>query len=355
MTTPKTFHIPSLDGIRAIAVFIVFVAHAGFENIVPGGFGVTVFFFLSGFLITTLMRQEFALARDISIRHFYLRRIYRIMPPMYLVLIAVLLFELSRHADLHPSAIVAQFAYLTNYYGIAFGEQDFLPYTNILWSLAVEEHFYILFPLLLSWTLPRYSLRQVFNAVLVVCGLVLAWRCFLVLGLHVDRQYTYAATDTRIDSILFGTAMALRFNPVLDTVTRSESDKRCWLALIAGLALIGVSFLVRNPVFRETIRYTLQGVALWPIFFSAIHLSKSPVFAWLENSVMRWFGRISYTFYLTHFLAIGVSRAFVSHQLLSNVVAFALATAVSLAMYFLVERHMSTLRRRLHDGPQPLP
>ena len=353
MTANKTFHIPSLDGIRAIAVSIVFVAHAGFENIVPGGFGVTIFFFLSGYLITTLMRQEFDRTRTIGIRNFYLRRVYRIMPPMYLVLVGVLLFQWLRSAELHAPAIVAEFAYLTNYYGIAHGEQDFLPYTNILWSLAVEEHFYIGFPLLLGWALPRYTLAQVFNGILVVCGLVLAWRCFLVLGLHVDRQYTYSATDARIDSILFGSAMALRFNPVIDPVDPGRGNARHWLALAVGAALILVSLGFRNPVFRETARYTLQGIALWPIFYGAIHLSASPLFSWLESPPMRWFGRISYTFYLVHFLAIGLSHTFIARPLVANLVAFAVAIAVSLATWFLVERPLSTLRRRLHDDGRP--
>src|SRR5229473_790790 len=80
--------VPSLDGLRAFSFLLVFVAHAGLEGIVPGGFGVTVFFFLSGYLITTLMRQEFERYGDVSLKHFYLRRVLRILPPFYLVLIA---------------------------------------------------------------------------------------------------------------------------------------------------------------------------------------------------------------------------------------------------------------------------
>src|SRR5947209_14639069 len=89
MTAParaSSFSIPSLDGIRACAMLLVFAAHAGLNERVPGNFGVTVFFFLSGYLITTLMRVEFGRTGTISLRAFYLRRVLRIFPPMYLVL-----------------------------------------------------------------------------------------------------------------------------------------------------------------------------------------------------------------------------------------------------------------------------
>src|SRR5258708_26476857 len=98
------FHIPSLDGLRAVSFFIVFAAHAGLDRIVPGGFGVTVFFFLSGYLITTLMRMEAEATGHVSLKNFYLRRALRILPPFYIVLLAATaLSELYvLPADLRP-------------------------------------------------------------------------------------------------------------------------------------------------------------------------------------------------------------------------------------------------------------
>lgn len=79
--TPSKFYIPSLDGIRTIAFLIVFLSHCpGGEYIFPGGFGVTVFFFLSGYLITTLLRREYEQNQFINLKHFYLRRLLRIWP-----------------------------------------------------------------------------------------------------------------------------------------------------------------------------------------------------------------------------------------------------------------------------------
>ena len=80
------FHIPSLDGLRAVAICIVFLSHAGLSKIIPGGLGVTIFFFLSGYLITTLLRLEHIKTGKIDLKKFYIRRMLRIWPNFYLVL-----------------------------------------------------------------------------------------------------------------------------------------------------------------------------------------------------------------------------------------------------------------------------
>jgi peptidoglycan/LPS O-acetylase OafA/YrhL len=93
-------NIPSLDGIKAISFFLVFFAHAGFGRVlVPGGFGVTIFFLLSGFLITTLLRMEYQRIKRISLKEFYLRRALRILPPLYVTLgLSILLVILGKVA-----------------------------------------------------------------------------------------------------------------------------------------------------------------------------------------------------------------------------------------------------------------
>src|SRR3954467_5963406 len=92
-STDHPGNIASLDGLRAVSISIVFLAHAGLKGIVPGFFGVTVFFFLSGYLITTLLRVEFEESGDIGLRSFYVRRMFRIWPLFYLVLIVATLLS----------------------------------------------------------------------------------------------------------------------------------------------------------------------------------------------------------------------------------------------------------------------
>src|SRR5882762_1194530 len=103
IAAPHSLYIPSLDGIRAISFFLVFFSHAGLGDLVPGGFGVSVFFLLSGFLITTLLRLEFARYQRISLRSFYLRRVLRILPPLYVVLaLAMVLSQIGKDHSAIP-------------------------------------------------------------------------------------------------------------------------------------------------------------------------------------------------------------------------------------------------------------
>src|ERR1700716_896812 len=95
LSAPGEGHIPSLDGVRALAFLIVFISHAGLKDLVPGGFGVTIFFVLSGYLITSLLRVEVERYGEIDIRSFYLRRAFRILPMLYLTLTVAILLGLA--------------------------------------------------------------------------------------------------------------------------------------------------------------------------------------------------------------------------------------------------------------------
>lgn len=358
MAPHKELHIPSLDGIRGLAALTVFVSHALYRDLVPGGYGVTVFFFLSGYLITTLLRTEHERSGQIRLGRFYLRRVYRIFPPMYIVLTGSVLLGLSNVLpdEMKLDAVLAQYAHLTNYYYIFFGQDNFAPATSVMWSLAVEEHFYLLFPLLIALLFRRCSPRRTAAILLAVCFAVFAWRCYLVLGVGMGHSYTYYATDTRLDSILFGCIMGVWCNPALDR-DRIRLGRNAWIVLMAlSVALLLFTFLNRSPVFRETARYSLQGLALFSLFFGAVRYHHWPIFSWLESRPMRALGLISYTFYLTHVPCLLLLRLYldVGKPLLA-LLAFIATVAVSTLMYLLVERHMSALRRRLHESPKREP
>ena len=145
----RSFDIPSLDGIRAIAVLVVFVGH-GFtvQESFPGHVGVTIFFFLSGYLITTLMRREISRTGTVSLGKFYLRRALRILPPAYLAVAASMAVVVLGIVDatVRPFGVLSELFMFTNYY-ISSGGRDYLPpATSQMWSLAVEEHYYLVFP-----------------------------------------------------------------------------------------------------------------------------------------------------------------------------------------------------------------
>lgn len=156
--THQGSHIPSLDGIRALSIMLVFFGHMKIVSFIPGGLGVTIFFFLSGFLITTLLLQENKRTGRINIFNFYGRRAIRLLPSFYFVIFctAVLVSAGLFGSKSLNSSIIFQLIHLGNYYVILNGLEDLLPGSNIFWSLAVEEHFYLFYPMLLMFLL-KYS------------------------------------------------------------------------------------------------------------------------------------------------------------------------------------------------------
>jgi peptidoglycan/LPS O-acetylase OafA/YrhL len=346
-------HIPSLDGLRAISFGLVFVAHAGLEKTVPGGFGVTVFFFLSGFLITTLMRAEFEKSGTVSLKAFYLRRVLRILPPFYVVLtVATALTALGfLGGELNRSAVAAQFLHYANFWIIRHDYSGQAPGTGVYWSLAVEEHFYFLFPLIYL-TLRRLRASQRRQAVVLwtMCGLILIWRCVLVFALHAGSERTNLGSDTRFDSIIFGAALAVFGNPVLDGDPKGSPAVWKWGLLPLGVATLLATFLVRDDSFRETVRYTLQGVALIPVFICAIRWPGFLPFRVLNTRPLSFEGLISYSLYLTHHVIIFAVHKHLPdlHGVLQAIIAAALALGVSYGIYLAIEKPCAKLRKRLN-------
>ena len=300
--------IPSLNGIRALSVLIVMVSHAGYESIIPGGLGVTVFFFLSGYLITTLLLDEHARTGSINIRNFYIRRFFRLFPPLLITLaIAYGLLALGLiPGGITLGGVLAQIFYLANYFSIYFDIGTTIPGgTVILWSLAVEEHFYIFYPLillgLLSSGVPR---RWIGYGLALLCVLVLIWRIHLVAQPEFLSARTNFATDTRIDSIIFGVLLALWSNPINQPKERSPMTASQWGIVAAAIGLLIFTLLYRDASFRETYRYSLQGIALYPLFYYAVRFHDNFLFRILNFSVISKIGIWSYSIYLIHFIVI---------------------------------------------------
>lgn len=306
------FYIPSLDGIRAIAFLIVFISHTGLGKIIPGGFGVTIFFFLSGYLITTQLRREHERASKIDFKKFYMRRVLRIWPPFYLVLflaigVSALVVHQTGTTFQQLQAFLTQFFHISNYYNIEFGNQGMALGTEVYWSLAVEEHFYLLFPLFYVLLL-RLGIRSQQQALIFwgICFLVLLWRCLLIFGMGADYDRIFYASDTRLDSIMFGCALAVVGNPAIDQDRQISERNLKYLLLPLGCALLLCSLLYRTDAFRDTLRYSVQGIALYPIFIAAIRFPEWGVFKALNWGWVRFLGVLSYSLYLVHFMVIQV-------------------------------------------------
>lgn len=327
---------------------IVFLGHAGLPQWVPQRFGVTVFFFLSGYLITTLLRREFEEHGTISLRHFYLRRLLRIFPPMWVTILVGAVFALvGLTVGFGAFALVAMVLNVTNYYLVA--NLD-LPYElKPLWSLAVEEHFYLLFPaayLLLrarGISAPRQAVILVAAAVVI-----LGWRILLqVNGASYDRLAI--ASDTRMDSLLWGAALAIVANPVLDRTYSIRTVPTLVVLGVAGVALL-VSFRMGYEPggYMLAMSYTVQGLAMMPVFYFAILRHNWLLFAWLDWRPVRYIGTLSYMMYLVHLLLFALFDRVAPdvHPVTRGVVVFAMTFVAAHLSYVLMERPLGHLRQQ---------
>jgi peptidoglycan/LPS O-acetylase OafA/YrhL len=351
---PLMPHIPSLDGLRAISFLVVFLAHAAPRSrLIPGDLGVTVFFFLSGFLITTLMRSEFERNGAVNVGHFYLRRALRILPPFYLVwlvahLVALCIFP---PGTLYGPTMIAQLLFVSNYEGI-YGLNREAPGTGVLWSLAVEEHFYLLFPWLYL-AMQRWRLSGPRQASLLwgLCVLVLLWRVVLTFKFHAGPGHIYIASDTRVDSILFGCALAVWGNSVFD---KPFGTPNVWIyaLLPAAVTILLMTFTSRNLVFQQTWYFTAEGVALTLLFTAAIRFHSWPLFQWLNSRPVAFVGMLSYSLYLTHFLMLRVVGQLwpQGNPAARAAIALLISFIGAWAIYSAVEKPCARVRKRLIDA-----
>lgn len=354
---PSYDYIPGLNGLRAVAVLLVLVAHLGFSHMVPGGFGVTLFFFISGMLITRLLLAEYDTTHTINIKQFYIRRFLRLYPALIVaIILGSFIFWLATH-QINYHKLFAAFFYYINFYGIYVGfGQDWIGFDplSILWSLAIEEQYYVIFPLLVLPLIQRK--RNLFICLLLLTCIVVIWRSYL----HFDgasSDLIYMRSDTRIDSILYGSLLTLILSsPYAATWVKYLSNP---LLFVCGIIVILISFIIRDDNFRDTIRYTVQGIALFPIL-TTICFSKR--LTWLTQ-LLEWrpfreIGAWSYSLYLFHPIAIliaemmwgpgslGKSTLPLNQYLGFVITAAPLAFIFAITSYYCVEKPVMRLRHR---------
>jgi peptidoglycan/LPS O-acetylase OafA/YrhL len=342
--------------LRAISILIVLVSHAGYGSVVPGGLGVTIFFFLSGYLITTLLLDETKRSGRINIGKFYLRRAFRLFPPLLVTLvIAYSLVALGLlDGGISWAGILAQLLYFANYYGLFFDPGNTTAAgTGILWSLAVEEHFYMIYPAVLAGLLALgLSRRRIVVVLAIACLAVLVWRMYLAGLPNFVTERTYYSSDTRVDSIVFGCLLALAANPKSAKPGTSNPFLQPTSAmLLATAAIVMVTTIVwRDAYFRETFRYSLQGLALMPVFYLAIKCAAHFPFTLLNHPWVAKIGVYSYAMYLIHHIVIHVIEKNVpwltTVRPLLVLVTFVIATLYAAILDLYVDSYFRRLRKK---------
>ena len=261
-------------------------------------------------------------------------------------MLATLFCHFSRNAvggDAVPTgSIMAALLYYTNYYDLSWGmNPDMVIPFGICWSLAIEEHFYLAWP----WILRRniQNSQRLFLLIVTLCASALIWRIAARHILLVSNDYTYMATDCRIDSILYGAMLRVLFEtPWAPAVVRFLRTRMC---RILALILLLAAFLVRDDNFRETFRYTIQGLALMPLFTAVLSDDpKTLIRRTLSSPPMVLIGRLSYSIYLLHLL--GRTPEEVYQIDLDAIIGLFLTGAAAYIIFIFVERPIAGLRRR---------
>lgn len=312
-------YIPGLDGVRALAVIAVLLYHAGLP--VRGGFlGVESFFVLSGFLITTLLLVEWNQHDRIDLRAFWLRRARRLLPALFVMLVGVLLIAalvLRGQADGLGGDILASLGYVMNWHLIAGGQSYFDPLVRPsllqhLWSLAVEEQFYLLWPLIFVAGMRVLRKRGMSVAVSIAALGSMALMAWLYRP-GADPSRIYYGTDTRAGGVLIGAALALVWTP-LDNTT-GLGRRAAWLLDSAGLlALAGlIAGFAWLPEWHPLLYrggFALIDLLTTIVIIAAVH-PRAQVVPWLLGSwPLRWIGLRSYGLYLWHWPIFMVTRPF---------------------------------------------
>ena len=317
VTPGRLRYMPGVDGLRAIAVGAVIAYHLG-ATWLPGGFlGVDVFLVISGFLITSLLLAEREAKGRIDLRRFWTRRALRLLPALFLMLIVVL----AAMVIIHPGevgrlrgAVLASLGYVANWYfafaDVPYFEQFGRPSVlQHLWSLAVEEQFYILWPPLLAVALVSLRLRWLMLGIVaaIAGSTVLSW---VLWEPFADPSRIYYGTDTRAVGLLVGVLLALVW-PAARKAKEASPQARavldgagavCLAALAYGLLTLGDldERLYRGGLLAVAVATAgLVAVAAHP----ASRLGKA-----LGNPVMVWIGLRSYGIYLWHWPVVMLTR-----------------------------------------------
>jgi peptidoglycan/LPS O-acetylase OafA/YrhL len=322
---------PAFDGLRAMAVGMVAFYHVD-KTILPGGWaGVDIFFVLSGYLISRILLRALTLHGKILFREFYLRRALRLVPAFW-CLLAVVAFTAPLRSDPTSTleAVVAAGTYTINWTrAFHFMPQDILGHT---WSLAIEEQFYLIWPVLLIFIYARKPARWLSVAIVVV----IVWRCILI-ARGDDTIRIYTGFDTHCDGLLFGCLLA--FAPPSKALAR-QAARTCYLPLMA-LALILIFCTVQSS-FAQTIGFTVvAGISMWLIVAAQ---QPGLLHRWLVFPPFVYTGRISYGFYLWHYPLIALVND--RYGIRGSLVAIIISYAIAVVSYETIERKFLSFKAR---------
>jgi peptidoglycan/LPS O-acetylase OafA/YrhL len=343
---------PALDGIRAIAVLAV-MAHHFAPTAVGGSLGVDVFFVLSGYLITSLLIAERRSTGTISLSRFYIARAFRLLPALLVLFLVVdLLWQMRPHTSaLGP--IGTELAVLVDVANwVSAVTPTGLGYLVHMWSLALEEQFYLLWPLLLLSVVRRTGNAPRASHLLALSVLVVVLRAAAWIAVGVDG--VLYLTPTRADGLLVGVALALALEAGPLGAWHIARSPRVGLPAAAVLLVLLAINVGPSPLYLVSITLAVAATAA---LVAHVELNGAGITARLLSvRPLPAIGRISYSLYLYHFPIALFLYDPTDHSVSSFALKLVLSFACAIASYRLIEAPALRLRRRLaHRAEAPTP
>jgi peptidoglycan/LPS O-acetylase OafA/YrhL len=328
-------YIPALDGLRAIAVGLVMLVHAHFSLGQNGQLGVAIFFALSGFLITTLLLEEFQANRSVSMTGFYIRRTFRLFPALYSMLAVVVFYAMFIATPGLRSQIVAEALPASLYvYNIAslWGWQTTTVMLGHTWSLAVEEQFYLLWPWVLLLALRTRNLKGLTWFLAAFISAMMILRFFDLLPVIVGLIFQ--------ESIFAGCLLALMRWQGLLPKRIPEPVILSSLILLLTVGIFPIEFPF--PIFN------LGGIVALVLIYGVVNQSGGFSGKMLKHPWLVSVGKVSYALYLWH---LPIFRWFKFHSPFTPQVSFLLkfimTFAVAYASWYLIERYAIAQGRKM--------
>ena len=315
-------YLPGLDGVRALAVLGVLLYHGDLTWMKGGFLGVDVFFVLSGFLITTLIVEEYNRSGRIDFKRFYIARARRLLPPLLLMLVVVGMLAAFIYRDSAASFradAIASLFYVTNWWYI-FSDASYFeaigrpPFLQHLWSLAVEEQFYLLWPALVLILLRWRGRRGVFYVAIIGALASTAWMAFLAITngypQEADPSRAYFGSDSHIMGLLLGAALAMVWRPGRLS-TRLTAGAKAVVTAVGFLALLVVLYFFWQVGEYSNFLYrggflALSGVVC--VLIAAASHPGAPFGKMLGSQPWRYIGQRSYGLYLYHWPIYVITR-----------------------------------------------
>lgn len=296
----KHTYYPSLDGLRTVAVGIVLCAHGGVPYFRSGGVGVDMFFVLSGFLITNILSGEWARNGGINFRNFYARRFLRLAPALFLTCAFVGVSKTWLTGHFPGTDIALSLSYTANWALAIYGYT--LTWLNHCWSLAIEEQFYLIWPIVIV-VLERSVRSPIAKvSILLALAVLLALRRAMMVGIWTDERINFGL-DTRMDTLIVGAALAYFFR-CLPKGGLSDRVSKALGRVVAPVAFLGM-FAVINIVtwyspWMGWIGYVLVGGAAALVVMDLAGGRHSLLARPLATRPLVFVGKISYGLYLFH-------------------------------------------------------